>query len=65
VRLLPVDAADAMAVAMRLTPLAEEVAVTGAHAAEGPLADGPAWSAPLVEVRAEEHARWEVRLFAS
>jgi urease accessory protein len=26
---------------------------------------GPAWSAPALERRAEEHARWEVRLFAS
>jgi urease accessory protein UreF len=29
------------------------------------LGDGPAWSAPACELRAEEHARWEVRLFAS
>jgi urease accessory protein len=65
VRLLPIDAADAMAVAMRLTPCAEEVAASGCLFANGPLADGPAWSAPLVEVRAEQHARWEVRLFAS
>jgi urease accessory protein len=26
---------------------------------------GPVWSAPMLERRAEEHARWEVRLFAS
>ena len=34
---------------------------------EGSLAleGGPAWSAPALEVLAEEHARWEVRLFAS
>jgi len=25
----------------------------------------PAWSAPALELLAEEHARWEVRLFAS
>jgi urease accessory protein len=65
VRLLPVDAADAMAVALRLTPLAEQVAASGCLSAAGPLCDGPAWSAPLVELRAEDHARWEVRLFAS
>jgi urease accessory protein len=27
--------------------------------------EGPAWSAPALELLAEEHARWEVRLFAS
>lgn len=65
VRLLPIDAADAMAVAMRLAPLAERVAAAGVEAATKPVGDGPAWSAPLVELRAEQHARWEVRLFAS
>jgi urease accessory protein len=63
VRLLPIDAADAMAVAMRLTPLA--AAVAGAGAADDGRDGPPAWSAPLLEQRAEDHARWEVRLFAS
>jgi urease accessory protein UreF len=27
--------------------------------------DQPCWSAPLIELRAERHADWEVRLFAS
>jgi hypothetical protein len=31
----------------------------------GALSEGPAWSAPACELRAEEHTRWEVRLFAS
>ena len=67
VRLLPIDAADAMAVAMRLSAQAEDIAASSAAVARrrGPLADGPAWSAPLLELRAEDHARWEVRLFAS
>jgi urease accessory protein len=65
VRLLPVDAADAMAVAMGLSALSAEVAAAGCAAAARPLCEGPAWSAPLVELRAELHARWEVRLFAS
>ncbi len=65
VRLLPIDAADAMAVAMGLSSLCESVAAEASAAAAGPLASGPAWSAPLCEVRAEQHARWEVRLFAS
>ena len=65
VRLLRVDMADAMAVGARLAPLAGSVAARAASAAAGPIGDGPAWSAPAVERRAEEHARWEVRLFAS
>lgn len=65
VRLLPIDMADAMAVAAGLAPLAADVAATAAALAVGPLEDGPAWSAPVLELRAEEHARWEVRLFAS
>ena len=68
-RLLPVDTADAMAVAVRLAPLADAVAEAGAALARAPLADGPAGSAPLLELRAEDHAAWpergEVRLFAS
>ena len=64
-RLLPIDMADAMAVATRLSPLADEAAAQGACSAAGPRAAGPAWSAPLWELRAERHARWEVRLFAS
>ena len=65
VRLLPIDAADAMAVAMRLSCLGSRVADAGVEAAARPLSEGPAWSAPLLELRAEEHARWEVRLFGS
>lgn len=61
VRLLPVDMADAVAVAARLAPLADAVAAEAAAAGE----DGPAWSAPALEQRAEDHASWEVRLFAS
>jgi urease accessory protein len=64
-RLLPIDSAEAMAVAVRLAPLADEVAAAGARRAGLPLSDGPASSAPLMELRAEDHARWEVRLFAS
>jgi urease accessory protein len=67
VRLLPIDSANAMAVASRLAPLADRIAAAGATAAADgrPVGDGPAWSAPLLEARAEAHARWEVRLFAS
>ncbi|MFP5377530.1 MAG: urease accessory UreF family protein [Acidimicrobiia bacterium] len=65
VRLLPVDMADAAAVAARLAPAADAVAAQAALDAAGPLGGGPAWSAPALERRAEDHAGWEVRLFAS
>src|SRR5947208_15332486 len=68
-RLLPLDTADAMAVAMRLAPLADRVAEAGARSATLALSEGPAASAPLLELRAEVHAVWPeqgtVRLFAS
>ncbi|PLS75772.1 MAG: urease accessory protein UreF [Actinobacteria bacterium] len=65
VRLLPLDMADAMAVAARLASVSGEVAAQAVTLAGRPLSDGPAWSAPALELAAEDHARWEVRLFAS
>jgi urease accessory protein len=68
-RLLPVDMADAMAVATRLSPLADRVAEAGVRFAKLALSEGPVASAPLLELRAEDHAAWpargKVRLFAS
>lgn len=68
-RLLPVDMADAMAVATRLAPLADRVAEAGARWATAPPSECPVSSAPLLELRAERHAGWpqlgRVRLFAS
>jgi urease accessory protein len=68
-RLLPLDTADAMAVATRLSPLADRVAEAGVRFAMLALSEGPAASAPLLEQRAEDHAAWpeqgKVRLFAS
>ena len=62
-------AADAMAVAVRLAPLADRVAEAGARSATLALSEGPVASAPLLELRAEAHAVWpdqgKVRLFAS
>ena len=69
VRLLPVDMADAIAVATRLAPLADAVAEAGAGAAGLPGGQAPVGSAPLLELRAEDHDAWpaqgKVRLFAS
>jgi len=62
-KLLSIDMADVCALAVELAPLADAVA-DEALAAVGS-DDPPCWSAPLVEQRAELHASWEVRLFAS
>ncbi len=59
-KLLPIDMVDALAIALRLAPLADELARDATVAETCPIA-----SAPLTEQRAEAHATWEVRLFAS
>jgi urease accessory protein len=59
-KLFAIDMADAMAVAVELAPLVDSLVTA---ALDPDLA--PAWSAPLVERRADDHATWEVRLFAS
>ncbi|WP_030257907.1 urease accessory protein UreF [Streptomyces violens] len=69
VRLLSLDPFDATAVLARLAPdLDAVVAEAGAAAARVPQ-DGtgalPARSAPLLDITAEQHAAWPVRLFAS
>lgn len=69
VRLLSLDPFDATAVLARLAPdidTAATHAVAAAHRAvhEGPGAL-PAASAPLLDITAEAHAAWAVRLFAS
>ncbi|MDT0310407.1 urease accessory UreF family protein [Streptomyces sp. DSM 44917] len=65
VRLLGLDPFDATAVLARLAPEADEVAARAAEAAaRGPDAL-PAASAPLLDIAAEAHAAWPVRLFAS
>lgn len=62
-KLFAIDMADVCAVAVRLAPLADAVVAEALDALERD--DPPAWSAPVLEERAEAHARWEVRLFAS
>jgi urease accessory protein len=58
-KLFAIDMADAMAVGVALAPLADGLTDEAVHA------EAPGWSAPLVERRADDHATWEVRLFAS
>lgn len=69
VRLLSLDPFDAATVLARLAPDMDAVAAHAVRCAERALLDGldalPAASAPLLEVLAERHAQWPVRLFAS
>ncbi|MEV5574171.1 urease accessory UreF family protein [Spirillospora sp. NPDC052269] len=69
IRLLGLDPFQATAVIARLSDDMEHVAAQAAgHAARLP-SEGvdalPAASAPLLEITAEQHAAWPVRLFAS
>ena len=59
-KLAPLDMAEVVGLVARLAPLAD---ATVARALDEP--DCPTPAAPLLEARAERHARWEVRLFAS
>ncbi|MGW3910479.1 urease accessory protein UreF [Streptomyces sp. NPDC005070] len=69
VRLLSLDPFDATAALARLAPELDVVAHAAASAARRVLDDGvealPAASAPLLDIGAEAHAAWPVRLFAS
>jgi urease accessory protein len=69
VRLLSLDPFDATGVLARLAPELDRVALAASGAARLALGEGvdalPAGSAPLLEISAEAHAAWAVRLFAS
>ncbi|MEU6096824.1 urease accessory UreF family protein [Streptomyces sp. NPDC047079] len=69
VRLLSLNPFDASAVLARLAPELDRVADRAREAARRVLDGGvevlPAASAPLLEISAEDHAAWPVRLFAS
>ncbi|MGX1883029.1 urease accessory protein UreF [Streptomyces sp. NPDC055287] len=69
VRLLSLDPFEATAVLARLAPELDRVARRAAAAAhrarEGGTGALPAASAPLLDITAEAHAAWPVRLFAS
>ncbi len=65
VRLLSLDPFDATAVLVRLAPEMDEVAARAAAAAHEGVDALPAASAPLLDITAEQHAAWPVRLFAS
>ncbi|MFE0676464.1 urease accessory protein UreF [Streptomyces sp. NPDC058867] len=69
VRLLSLDPFRATAVLARLAPELDVVAESAVTAARTALDEGvdalPAGSSPLLEIGAEAHASWAVRLFAS
>ncbi|WP_171108768.1 MULTISPECIES: urease accessory UreF family protein [Streptomyces] len=69
VRLLSLDPFDATGVLARLAPEMDRVADRAVEVARGVVDAGvdalPAASAPLLEIGAEVHAGWGVRLFAS
>ncbi|MFI9831363.1 urease accessory protein UreF [Streptomyces sp. NPDC051913] len=69
VRLLSLDPFDATGVLARLAPELDRVAAQAVEAGRRVRVEGldalPAASAPLLEIAAELHAAWPVRLFAS
>ncbi|MEV6841625.1 urease accessory UreF family protein, partial [Streptomyces sp. NPDC051133] len=69
VRLLGLNPFDATALLARLAGDLDEVARTAADAGQRTAAEGvgvlPAASSPLLDITAEQHAAWSVRLFAS
>ncbi|MFJ8074060.1 urease accessory protein UreF [Streptomyces sp. NPDC096176] len=65
VRLLSLDPFEATAVLARLAPEMDAVAARADEAAREGVESLPAASAPLLDISAEQHAAWPVRLFAS
>ena len=64
-RLLGIDPHAVTAVLATLEPLVDDVATAATKAAHGPAAELPSFSAPRLDISAEHHSTWEVRLFAS
>ena len=65
VRLLGLDPYRVHALLAALAGAADATASRGLAYAGGPIDELPAASAPLLDLSAEDHAAWEVRLFAS
>jgi urease accessory protein len=65
VRLLALDPMMVSGLLAALAPSVDTVAQRAASTAHGPLSRLPADSAPLLDIGAEWHSSWEVRLFAS
>ncbi|WP_092555085.1 urease accessory protein UreF [Actinoplanes derwentensis] len=65
VRLLGLDPYAVHALLARLAPECDRVAEEAAERSGDPVDELPAAGAPLLDIGAEHHATWEVRLFAS
>ena len=65
VRLLALDPYAVLALLARLAPDCDRIAAEASRRAGDPVDELPAAGAPLLDVGAEHHATWEVRLFAS
>jgi urease accessory protein len=65
VRLLGLDPYAVHALLARLAPDVDRIAARAAARANDPVDELPAAGAPLLDIGAELHANWEVRLFAS
>ncbi len=65
VRLLGLDPFEVQAVLAGLTPRLDQLARKAADDAGKPGADLPSPCSPLLDISAQHHATWEVRLFAS
>jgi urease accessory protein len=65
VRLLGLDPFTVHATLARIGPELDAIATRAALHAHAPPEALPAWSSPLLDILAEHHTTWEVRLFAS
>ncbi|GAA0574948.1 urease accessory UreF family protein [Paractinoplanes ferrugineus] len=65
VRLLGLDPFAVHGLLARLAPECDRIAADAANRSADPVDDLPAAGSPLLDIGAEHHATWEVRLFAS
>ena len=65
VRILALDPYASHALVAGLAPECDRIAEMAARKMDDPIDDLPAAGAPLLDIGAEHHATWEVRLFAS
>jgi urease accessory protein len=65
VRLLGLDPYAVHALLARLAPECDRIAAAAAARSRAPVDELPAAGGPLLDIGAEHHATWEVRLFAS
>lgn len=64
-RLMGIDPDAVTAVLASLEAAVQQTAAAAVAAARGPVEDLPSPGAPLLDISAEHHGTWEVRLFAS